>query len=59
MEYLMDLSLQRDELPSYYRSVPVHVRDEPISPEIELARWLAEEERRRSKRPVTLFRNIK
>ena len=58
MEYLMDLSLQRDELPSYYRSVPVHVRDEPISPEIELARWLAEEERRRSKRPVTLFRNI-
>jgi len=47
-----------DDLPSYYRSVPVHVHDEPISVKVELARWLAEEERRRGARPVTLFRNV-
>ncbi len=54
----MESAPRPDDLPAYYRSVLVHVDDQPVSLEVELTRRLAEEERRANRRPVTLFRNI-
>jgi 2,5-furandicarboxylate decarboxylase 1 len=54
----MNIAADLGHLPDYYKSVRVHVHNEPISPEVELTRWLAEREQRLGARPVTLFRNV-
>jgi 2,5-furandicarboxylate decarboxylase 1 len=42
-----------------YRDVPVEICDQPLSAHVEVAQWLATEEKRRGKRPVVMFRQIK
>jgi 2,5-furandicarboxylate decarboxylase 1 len=45
-------------LPDWYRHVTVETNDAPISVELEVARWLAAETRRRGRRPTVLFRRV-
>jgi 4-hydroxy-3-polyprenylbenzoate decarboxylase len=46
-------------LPDWYRAVPVETCDVPLSVDVEIAQWLAEEERRRGGRPTVLFRRLR
>jgi 2,5-furandicarboxylate decarboxylase 1 len=45
-------------LPACFRAVDVRAHHTPISPKVEIARWLAAEERRLGHRPVVAFDNV-
>lgn len=55
---MVSFSSGKIKLPSYYDAIAVETCDKALSVDTEVTRWLAEEERRRGKRPTSLFTNI-
>ena len=53
--------LGRDEagLPPCYDAVPLWAHDAPISADVEIARWMADDERRGGRRRTVVFRSIR